>query len=60
MRVFILMQEGPEWSNIIDVYRHEQKAEQDAAKLNAVPDSERKDVFERLSTYEVIPYKVKE
>lgn len=62
-RVHLLLKEGPEWSEVLDVYADtkasKQKAQDRADEFNSVPEELRPTVFERLSSCRVQSFIVK-
>lgn len=60
MKVYLLLREGPEWTNVIGVYGKRASAEARAKVLNDAVDKlgPNGDVFEHLSVYRVEDRKV--
>lgn len=65
MKVYLLVREGPEWSDVVGVYTNAAKAEARASELNRKGDALRRDknatlstVQERLSSYSVAQHTV--
>ncbi len=63
-QVHILVREGPEWNDIIDVFSDKTAAQTEADAKNkaislATPATGRRDLTERLSKYKVVTKKVR-
>ena len=62
MKVYIVVRNGPEWTNIIKVFMHETDATMLANKKNTtiakMKQSGKGDVFECLSQYDVVTEKL--